>query len=136
MNVQVKWHNKMTFLGVSGQNHVTVMDTSPDHGGDGTAPSPMELVLMGLAGCSGVDIISILNKKRIAFDTLDMEISAERAADHPKVFTEVTVDYIFSGKDLSPKPLEDAVRLSVEKYCSVAGMVSKTANLNWNVVIR
>ncbi|NLY11304.1 MAG: OsmC family protein [Firmicutes bacterium] len=135
MNATVRWNQKMSFVGKTGSNHSVVMDTSA-LGGDGAAPSPMEMVLLGLAGCSGIDVVSILNKKRVNLDNFEIRIiNAERADEHPKVFTKVEMEYAFSGEDLNPKHLEDAVALSIDKYCSVAGMLKHTAKIDWRVVI-
>lgn len=136
MQAQVKWNGKMGFVGISGTNHSVVMDVSKENGGDGAAASPMEMVLMGLAGCSGVDVAIIVQKKRLDVRDFEIIVNAERADEHPKVFTKVYMTFIFEGEDLSVKPLEDAVRLSIEKYCSVAGMINKTAEINWTVKIK
>jgi len=136
MHAQVKWNGKMGFVGISGTNHSVVMDVAKESGGDGAAPSPMEMVLMGLAGCSGMDVASILKKKRLNVRNFEIMLGAERAEDYPKVFTKVEMTFIFEGDGLSLKPLEDAVRLSLERYCSVAGMVNKTAEINWTVEIK
>lgn len=136
MKTSVRYCGNMSFLGVSGTNHSVVMGASPESGGEGAAPSPMEMILLGLAGCSGMDVVSILKKKRIQFDAYEMEISGERADSHPKVFTQIHVDFVFTGRGLKEKPFEDAVRLSVEKYCSVAGMLSSTAEISWKVTLQ
>lgn len=135
MQARVSWNGKMGFVGIPSSNHAVLMDTSVNSGGDGAAASPMEMVLMGLAGCSGIDIALILEKKRIKVDDFEILVEAKRADEHPRVFTEVDLEFVFYGKDLRLKPLESAVRLSIEKYCSVAGMVEKTAEINWKVTI-
>lgn len=138
MKVNVKWTGDMSFTAVTGMAQVEVpMDTSPDFGGSGKAATPMELVLIGLAGCSGMDAVSILKKKRVEFDTLEIAVSGERTTEHPKVFTDIHVVYKFSGVDLDAKAkaLEDSIILSMEKYCSVAGMINKTANITWELEI-
>ncbi|NLJ81369.1 MAG: OsmC family protein [Firmicutes bacterium] len=135
MKARVRWNGKMGFVGISGTNHTVPMDVSPAVGGDGAAASPLEMVLMGLAGCSGADVVSILRKKKIKIDDFQIFLEAERAADHPKVFTKVDLRFVFRGDNLRLKPLEDSVRLSVEKYCSVAGMIEKTAQIEWKVEI-
>jgi putative redox protein len=112
------------------------MDVRKESGGDGTAPSPMELVLMALGGCSGVDVAEILRKKRLQIRDFQILLEGERAEEYPKVFTKVQMTFVFEGEDLKLKPLEDAVRLSLEKYCSVAGMVGKTAEIEWKVEIK
>ncbi len=135
MNVSVQWAGAMRFLGTSGSGHAVVMDTSAANGGLDSAAGPMEMVLLGLAGCSGIDVLHILQKKRIALDAMRIDIEAERKETHPKVFSRVTVIFHFSGNDLSEKALEQAVQLSMDKYCSVAGMVSQTAEIHWKVVV-
>ena len=136
MKAQVKWNGKMGFIGISGTNHAVAMDVSQAAGGDGAAASPMEMVLLALAGCSGVDIAIILKKKRLNVRDFEIFVEGERSDEHPKVFTKVDMTFVFEGEDLRPKPLEDAVKLSIEKYCSVAGMVSKTAEINWEIEIK
>lgn len=136
MQAQVKWNGKMGFVGISGTKHSVVMDVSKENGGDGAAASPMEMILLGLAGCSGVDVALIVKKKRLNVRDFEIIVSAERADEHPRVFTKVDMTFVFEGEDLTIKPLEDAVRLSIDKYCSVAGMVSKTADINWTVKIK
>lgn len=135
MQARVQWNGKMGFVGISGSNHAVVMDVSPDHGGDGAAASPMEMVLMGLAGCSGIDVVSIVQKKRLNLHRMEIFLDAERAEEHPRVFTKINVKFVFEGEGLTEKPLQDAVRLSMEKYCSVAGMLSKTASIDWSIEI-
>lgn len=136
MQAQVRWNGKMGFVGISGFNHTVVMDVSKENGGDGAAASPMEMVLMALAGCSGVDIALIVKKKRLDVRDFQILVEGERADEHPRVFTKVNMTFVFEGADLTLKPLEDAVRLSLEKYCSVAGMVNKTAEISWKVEIK
>lgn len=126
----------MGFIGTSGTNHIVPMDVSKEAGGDGAAASPMELVLLGLAGCSGVDIALITKKKRLKVQDFEILVEAKRADDYPKVFTAIDLAFVFTGEDLKVKPLEDAVRLSLERYCSVAGMLEKTAEINWRVEIK
>ena len=134
MKVDVKWTGKMGFTGVSARNQQQVqMDSSAQFGGENSGVSPMEMVLAALAGCSGMDVVSILNKKRVEFTGLTISVEGTRASEHPKVFTDIDVVYTFSGENLEDKQkaLEDSVRLSMEKYCSVAGMLAKTAQINW-----
>ncbi len=135
MKVQVSWDGKMGFWGISGTNHTVAMDVSPQVGGNGAAPGPLEMVLLGLAGCSGVDVVSILRKKNIELWDFKIFVEAQRGTEHPKVFTKVDLRFVFKGQDLSRKPLEDSVRRSLEKYCAVAGMVGKTAAISWKVEI-
>ncbi len=133
MNVSVQWTGGMQFVGRSASGHAVVMDASKEAGGDNTAASPMEMVLMGLAGCSGIDVVHILSKKRTAFEEMKIDIEAERRDRHPMVFSQVHVHFFFKGRELKEKPVQAAVDLSMEKYCSVAGMVSQTAGMTWDV---
>lgn len=138
MKVEVNWTGNLSFVGMADQKDYQVqMGTSVENGGNGTGVTPMELVLMGLAGCSGMDVVSILNKKRLDFTSLKITVEGTRAVEHPKVFTSINVTYTFSGDNLQSqlKALEDSVRLSMDKYCSVAGMLNKTAQINWQVEI-
>lgn len=136
MKVDVHWAGKMGFTGLSAKSHNEIrLDASTQSGGEGLGVSPMEAVLVGLAGCSGMDIVSILRKKRIDIADFKIAVDAQQADDHPRVFTKINLIYSFSGKDLSKKPLEDSVRLSIDRYCSVAGMLKQTADLEWQVEI-
>jgi putative redox protein len=136
MQAQVRWNGKLGFVGISGSNHAVVMDVSKENGGDGAAASPMELVLLGLAGCSGIDVALIVKKKRLNVRDFQIFVDGQRADEHPQVFNKVQMRFVFEGDDLSQKALEDAVRLSLDKYCSVAGMVNKTAEITWTVEIK
>jgi len=117
------WIEKERFNGIASSGHSIVVDGDKAGGN-----SPMELVLIGLCGCTGYDVVSILRKKREAFTSLEVRAQAERAADPPSVYTEIKLTYRVGGK-VSRKAVEDAVRLSKEKYCSVSAMLEKTANI-------
>jgi putative redox protein len=125
---KVTWTDSERFLGVSSSNHAIVVDAGPEK----TANGPMELVLIALCSCTAVDVVNILTKKREPFTAVEVRAEAERADQPPKVFTQVKLVYRISGK-VSRKAAEDAVRLSEEKYCSVAGMVSKTAKITYEI---
>jgi putative redox protein len=129
MNVRVKWMDNMTFVGESASGHAVVMDGPPDQGGRNIAARPMEMVLLGMGGCTAFDVVSILRKARQAVTGCQVEIKAERADAVPAVFTRIHVHYAVSGKDLAEKHVERAVQLSAEKYCSVTVMLSKTAEI-------
>ncbi len=135
MKVNVDWKPSMRFEGVNPEGVTLTMDASPKHGGSGAGPSPMETVLMAAAGCSGMDVISILNKMRAPIEKLRIEVDADRAADHPKVFTAVRMRYIASGPGLAEEQVRKAVSLSQEKYCSVVAMLGKAAELSYEVVV-
>ena len=118
------WTDGERFLGVATSGHAIVVDAAKDK----TAPSPMELVLIGLCGCTASDVAGILRKKREAFTRLEVSAEAERAAEPPAVYTSIRLKYRVGGK-VSRKAVEDAVRLSKEKYCSVSQMLGKTAKI-------
>jgi putative redox protein len=119
------WTDNQRFLGLASSAHGIVVD-----GERKTGNSPMELVLIGLCGCTGYDVASILAKKREPFTGLEVRAEAERAATPPTVYTEIRLVYRVGGK-VSHKAVEDAVRLSEEKYCSVAAMLHKTAKISY-----
>jgi putative redox protein len=118
------WTDQDRFLGDASSGHGLLMDA----GAVKTASTPMELVLIALCGCTASDVVGILRKKREPFTGLEVVAKAERAADHPKVYTQIKLVYRLRGK-VSHKAMEDAVRLSKEKYCSVSAMLEKTARI-------
>jgi len=118
------WTDNERFVAMATSRHAIVVDAATEK----TASSPMELVLMGLCSCTATDVVSILKKKREPFTALEVRAEAERAPEPPTVYTSIKVIYRVSGK-VSRKSVEDAVRLSEEKYCSVAAMLKKTAKI-------
>jgi putative redox protein len=122
------WIDSDRFAGISTSGHALVVDG----GKDKTANSPMELVLIGLCGCTASDVVSILRKKREPVTRLEVHARAERAPDPPTVYTRIHLTYRVSG-NVSKKAVEDAVRLSEEKYCSVAAMLNKTAEISYEI---
>ncbi len=129
MKARVKWLDNMSFVGESGSGHSVVMDGAPDSGGRNLAARPMEMVLIGMGGCTAFDVVMILQKARQPIKDCIVEISAERADDIPKVFTKIHVHYIIKGTGLSEKQVEKAVNLTAEKYCSVSIMLAATAQV-------
>ncbi|MGA9392911.1 MAG: OsmC family protein [Candidatus Sulfotelmatobacter sp.] len=123
-NACATWIEKQRFNGVSDSGHTILVD-----GDKAAGNSPMELVLIGLCGCTGYDVVSILQKKREPFTSLEVRAEAERAPGPPSVYTEIKLTYRVGGK-VNHKAVEDAVRLSQEKYCSVSAMLDKTAKIN------
>jgi|ERR1035438_2344340 putative redox protein len=126
-NARATWIEKHRFNAVSDSGHSIVVD-----GDKTTGNTPMELVLIGLCGCTGYDVVSILQKKREPFTSLEVRAEAERASDPPTVYTGIRVIYRVGGK-VSRKAVEDAVRLSKEKYCSVSAMLEKTAKISTSI---
>ena len=119
----------MSFVGESGSGHSVVMDGAPDAGGRNLGVRPMEMLLLGLGGCTAFDVVSILQKSRQKIVDCEVEIEAERATEVPKVFTSIHVHFIVSGKDLDPAKVERAVNLSADKYCSASRMLEKAAKI-------
>ena len=129
MKTRVKWLDNMSFVGESASGHSVVMDGPPEAGGRNFGVRPMEMLLLGLGGCSSFDIVSMLKKGKQDLVDCEVEISAERADTEPKVFTKIHLHFIISGNDLSDKRVARAVELSAEKYCSASIMLGKTAEL-------
>lgn len=127
MNTRVKWLDNMSFVGESASGHSVVMDGPPEAGGRNLGVRPMEMLLLGLGGCSSFDIVSILKKGKQDIVDCEVEISAERADSEPKVFTKIHMHFVISGKSLSEKRVIKAIELSAEKYCSASIMLGKTA---------
>lgn len=125
--------DRIGLIGRSDSGHWTPMDTDSDHGGHGGASSPMELLLIALGGCTAMDVLSILAKKQVKLDDLEIELDADRSEGHPKVFTAVRLVYRFYGEGLRESDLEQAVRLSQEQYCSVSAMLKKAAPVEYRV---
>jgi putative redox protein len=118
------WTDNERYLGEATSRHALVMDTASEK----TANTPMELVLIALCGCTASDVVGILKKKREPFTSLEVSAEGERAHGYPAVYTEIKLRYRVAG-NVSPKAMEDAVRLSQEKYCSVSAMLEKTAKI-------
>jgi len=129
MKARVKWVEDVMFLGESGTGHTIVMDGPEEMGGHGTGMRPMELLLLGLGGCTSFDMVQILKKARQDIRDCVVEIDSERSEDIPKVFTKIHVHYKVTGKDLKEAQVKRAVELSTEKYCSASFMLGKTAEL-------
>ncbi len=136
MKCRIKWLDFMSFVGESDSGHSVVMDSSPDFGGRDLGIRPMEMLLLGLGGCTGIDVVSILQKSRQDLVDCEVEIEAERAAEIPKVFTKIHVHFIVSGNDLDPKKVANAVSLSADKYCSASRMLEKAAEITHDFEIR
>ncbi len=129
MKARVKWLDHMSFVGETSSGHSVVMDGAPENGGRNLAARPMEMVLIGMGGCTAFDVVMILQRARQSISDCIVEIEAERAEEVPKVFTKIHAHYIVKGKGLSEKQVEKAVNLSAEKYCSVSIMLAKTAEI-------
>jgi putative redox protein len=128
ITAQASWTDNERYVAEATSRHAIVMDTAPEK----TANSPMELVLIALCGCTGSDVVGILRKKREPFTHLEVHAEGERATGYPAVYKEIKLTYRVTGK-VSRKSVEDAVRLSKEKYCSVSAMLEKTAKISVSI---
>ncbi|RMG54647.1 MAG: OsmC family protein [Gammaproteobacteria bacterium] len=136
MKARVKWLDHMSFVGESGSGHSVVMDGAPDLGGRNLGIRPMEMLLLGLGGCTSFDVVLILKKMKQDITDCEVEIEAERAESEPKVFTRIHVHFIVTGRGLDEKRVARAVNLSAEKYCSASIMLGKTAEITHDFEIR
>ncbi len=130
MKARVKWVQDSTFIGESGSGHAVVMDGPPEQGGRNLAVRPMEMLLLGMGGCTAFDVVHILRKGRHPVTDCAVEIEAERADSEPKVFTRIHVHFVVSGEALSETAVARAIRLSTEKYCSASIMLGQTAEIS------
>ena len=129
MKCRIKWLDHMSFVGESGSGHSVVMDGAPDIGGRDLGIRPMEMLLLGLGGCSAIDVVLILRKSRQDIVDCEVEIEAERAETEPKVFTRIQVHFVVSGRGLDSGKVRKAVELSAHKYCSASIMLEKSAEI-------
>lgn len=135
MKARVKWVQDVMFVGESGSGHSVVMDGAPDAGGRNLGFRPMEMLLLGLGGCSAFDVMLILKRSREAVTDCVVDIDAERATTDPKVFTKIQMHYTVTGHTLDRKKVERAVALSAEKYCSASAILAKTAELTHTITL-
>jgi len=129
MKARVKWVDGAMFVGESGSGHAVVMDGPPDAGGRNLGIRPMEMLLLGMGGCTAFDVVLILRRGRQPVTDCVVEIEAERAEEPPRVFTSIHVHFIVSGRGLSEKRVAQAVELSASKYCSASIMLGKAAEI-------
>ena len=133
-SVKTSWKGNMKFdSNVNG--HSVLMDAVPDVGGEDLGPRPKQLLLSALAGCTGMDVISILNKMRVEPDALTIDITADVTDEHPKQYSAMHIVYNFKGKGLDPEKLKKAVDLSQERYCGVSAMFRKAMELSYEIRI-
>ena len=129
MNISVNWVDGMLMVGKSHSGHSITMDGPPEIGGDNLGVRPMEMLLLGVAGCTMLDVVTSLKKMRQDLTNCETKLSAERADEHPKVYTDIHIQFIVKGQDLDPKKVEKAITLSAEKYCSASIMLGRTASI-------
>ena len=126
---RVKLVENMQFVGTSGSGHAVVMDAPPSVGGNNTGSKPSELLLSAFGGCSGMDVISILRKKKQNVSGFEMAVSGEMAEEHPRMFVSIHIEYTVTGKDISDDAVKRAIELSQGKYCSVGFTIGKAATI-------
>jgi putative redox protein len=134
MKARVKWVEQRSFLGHSGSGHGVLMSASA--GEESLGPSPMEMLLIGLGGCSAYDVVNILEKMRQPIEDCTASLEAERADDAPRVFTRIHLRFVVTGRGLDPEKVERAVAMSAEKYCSASVMLAKTAEITHEIEVR
>ena len=130
MRASVKWLGGRAFEGTPASGHTVIMDSSPDFGGEDKGIRPMEMLLLGLGGCTSIDVMNILQKSRQDVTDCVAEIEAERADTEPKVYTRIHVHFKVTGRGVDPARVERAIALSAEKYCSASIMLGKTAEMS------
>jgi len=132
--VHTTWAGKMAFEAkVGGFNFM--IDATEAVGGENKGPQPKSLSLVSLAGCTAMDVISILGKMRIVPDYFDVEVEGELTDEHPKIYHTINIRYIFKGEDLPMDKLEKAAKLSQDRYCGVSEMLRRSAKINYEIVI-
>lgn len=125
MKANLKWIENLSLAAKGDSNHWITMDAAPSVGGNDAGSRPMELFLMGLGGCTSMDVLSILKKKRVPLEDFELEMEVERAEDHPKVFTQIKLKFIFYGKGIKERDVLRAIELSQTKYCSASAMLKQ-----------
>ncbi len=135
MQASVTWQGRMSFVGTADSGFTVPLGTTPAVGGDNDGFRPLELMVISLAGCTAMDVISILHKKRQEVTAFEVRVQAEQASEHPRTFTRMQIEYIFTGRDLNPKAIERAIELSEQKYCPAQSMLSKAVTLEHSYTI-
>ncbi|MEX1248046.1 MAG: OsmC family protein [Anaerolineales bacterium] len=136
MQVEVKWKRGLSFAGSAPSGFSLDLSGHKDVGGAGDGFTPLELMALGLGSCTGMDVISILEKKRQQVSAFEVRVNTERSAEHPKVWTQVLVEYIVTGKGLDPAAVERAVQLSQERYCPTYNMLKHAVKIDSRYEIR
>jgi len=135
MKARIKWVQDVMFVGESGSGHAVVMDGSPDFGGRNMGVRPMEMLLLGLGGCTAFDVVHILRKGRDLVEDCVVEIEAARAETDPKIFTRIHLRFVVTGRGLARAKVERAVQLSTEKYCSATVMLARVAEITHEIAV-
>ncbi|MGB2803297.1 MAG: OsmC family protein [Candidatus Zixiibacteriota bacterium] len=131
MHVNVSWKGKLAFEADTESGHQILLDAKPNVGGEDKGPRPMEVLLVSLAGCTGMDVVSILKKKRVNLQNMTIRIDADRALQHPKYFTKIEVKFNFEGRGIKEEDVKQAIELSANKYCSIGVMLQDKAEISY-----
>jgi len=132
---KIKYTDGMQFVGEAESGHAIVMDTTAEFGGANTGLRPMELLLIGAGGCSGMDIVSVLKKKKQKLTSLEVNVDGKKAETYPQKYTDINIEFIVKGHDLSEEAVKKAVDLSMEKYCSVKATLEGSAKITFSYKI-
>ena len=135
MNAVVRWVQGLQFVGESGTGHEIIMDADAKYGGTDKGMRPMEMLLVAIGGCSGMDIASVLQKKRQHLGGIEIKINGANARDYPQKFTDIELDFIVRGRDISEEAVKKAVESSMNKYCSVKATLEGAAKINYRYTI-
>lgn len=135
LKAKIRYNGGLQFVGEADSKHAVVMDGGEEFGGRDSGARPMELLLMGIGGCSGMDIVSILKKKRERLTGLEISVSGEMAEDYPHKYTQIGIEYVVKGKGLSDEAVKRAVQLSMDKYCSVKAALEGPAKITYSYKI-
>jgi len=133
MKMNIKWKGNMAFEGTGDSGRSLLMDAGLNAGGEDLGPRPMETLLSALGGCTGMDVVSILKKMRADIESFNMDITAERAEEHPKRYTKIHINYILSGTNLEQKKVKKAINLTQEKYCSVSKSLNADITYSYEI---
>jgi putative redox protein len=136
MQIKVNWIDKFLLQAETESGKQVWMDTKLEAGGEDKGPRPMELLLMALAGCTAMDVVLILRKKKAELNHFTVEVQGDQAPQHPKYYTTINLNYIFEGKDLKEEDIRQAIELSMDKYCSVSAMLKDKAEISYQWDIR
>lgn len=131
MEAKIRQIQALTFAGMADSKHWIVMDADESAGGSGGSVKPIELVLLGLGGCTGMDVASMLQKMRVPFDRFEISLHADRADGHPKVFTKIRLEYRLFGRNIDAQKVEKAIDLSKNKFCSVSAMLRQAVQIEY-----
>ncbi|SFL34326.1 OsmC family protein [Halanaerobium salsuginis] len=135
MQINVNWEDGLAFNSNFPSGHKLMLDANPESGGQNKGPRPMEVMLSGLAGCTGIDIVLILKKMKVELESFELEVEAERAAEIPRRFTKIKIHYKLKGKNLTDKKVARAIELSQEKYCSASNSLNAEISSDYEIEI-